>query len=101
MLVQDNAQIQRPHFYVGPWNIPKGPQYLQQKVPKCAVQHCSCVDQPTKTRFIWLYVRKSQISRKRGKTLWPPSPHYWFAQNDIDKNIKVSTSHSYTIFVYD
>jgi len=101
MLVQDNAHIERPHFYVGPWNISKGPQYLQQKVLKCAVQHSSCLGQLTKTRFIRLYVRKSQISRKRGKTLWPPSPIYWFAQNDIDRNTKVSTSHLYTIFVCD
>jgi len=47
MLVQDYAQIERPNFYVGPWNIKNGPQYLQQKELKCAVQHNSYVGQLT------------------------------------------------------
>jgi len=70
MLGQDYAQIERHNFYVGPWITSNGPQYLHQKVLICAVQHDSYVGQLTKTLFIWLYVRKSEISRRRGETLW-------------------------------
>ena len=98
MLVQDYAQRKRTNFYVGPWNISNWPQYLQQKLLQCAVQHSRCVGQLTKTGLIWLYVRKSEISRRLGKTLWG-HPHLIIDSHKvgrIDRNIKVNTFHSYT-----